>query len=100
MKAILLREFGGPDVLHLEEVATPSPAPGEVLIQVRSVSVNPPLAPFGPAGKSPAAANLPLAPGVAPAGVVAAVGAGVTTHPIGARVAVVSMIACGACDYC
>ena len=40
MKAIALREFGGADVLRMEELPIPSPAPGEVLIRVHSVSVN------------------------------------------------------------
>jgi NADPH:quinone reductase-like Zn-dependent oxidoreductase len=32
MKAIRVHEFGGPEVLKLEEVATPKPAAGEVLV--------------------------------------------------------------------
>ena len=35
-----LREFGGPEALRLEEVPTPRPGPGEVLIRVANVSVN------------------------------------------------------------
>jgi hypothetical protein len=34
MKAILVRQFGGPDVLKLEEVPTPKPAAGEVLVRI------------------------------------------------------------------
>ena len=40
VKAVVFHEFGGPQVLRLEEVATPVPGPGEVLIDVRAVSVN------------------------------------------------------------
>jgi NADPH:quinone reductase-like Zn-dependent oxidoreductase len=40
LKAIVLREFGAPDVLKLEEIPTPAPAPGEVLVKVHAVSVN------------------------------------------------------------
>jgi len=36
MKAILVREFGGPDVLKLEEVPTPKPAAGEMLVRVHA----------------------------------------------------------------
>ena len=100
MKAILLREFGGPDALRLEEVETPAPAPGEVLVQVHTVSVNRTLDLVVRAGKYPSDVKLPLVLGVDPAGVVAAAGAGVADPPVGARVAVVSMIACGACRYC
>ncbi len=41
MKAIRIHEFGGPDVLRLEDLPTPQPGPGEVLIRVRASSVNP-----------------------------------------------------------
>jgi len=40
MKAIVLREFGGPEVLRFEEVPTPTPGPGELLVRVHSVSIN------------------------------------------------------------
>jgi NADPH2:quinone reductase len=40
MKAIVMREFGPPEVLRIEEIATPVPGPGEVLIRVHAVSVN------------------------------------------------------------
>ena len=40
MKAIVIREFGPPSVMKLEEVPTPKPEPGEVLIKVHAVSVN------------------------------------------------------------
>ena len=40
MKAIVIREFGGPDVLRWEDVDTPTPALGEVLVAVHAVSVN------------------------------------------------------------
>jgi NADPH:quinone reductase-like Zn-dependent oxidoreductase len=34
MKVILVHEFGGPEVLKLEEVATPKPSAGEVLVRI------------------------------------------------------------------
>lgn len=40
MQAVVLREFGGPEMLRSEEVPTPIPGPGEVLVQVHAVSVN------------------------------------------------------------
>ena len=40
MKAIVYSEYGGPDVLHLQEVERPSPKGNEVLIRVHAVSVN------------------------------------------------------------
>ena len=40
MKAIVYKEYGSPDVLHLEEVAMPIPADGEVRVKVQAASVN------------------------------------------------------------
>ncbi len=41
MRAVMIRETGGPDVLTLEEVERPEPGEGEVLVRVRAASVNP-----------------------------------------------------------
>ncbi|HEV7529705.1 MAG TPA: NADP-dependent oxidoreductase [Solirubrobacteraceae bacterium] len=41
MRAVLLSETGGPEVLRVEEVPTPQPGDGEVLIAVRAASINP-----------------------------------------------------------
>ncbi|MEU6666071.1 NADP-dependent oxidoreductase [Streptomyces sp. NPDC046727] len=42
MKAIRVHEHGGPEVLRYDEVPTPEPRPGEVLVRVHAVGVNPP----------------------------------------------------------
>jgi NADPH:quinone reductase-like Zn-dependent oxidoreductase len=41
MKAVRIHEYGGPEVLRLEDIPRPSPAAGEVLIRVRAMGVNP-----------------------------------------------------------
>src|ERR1700691_299633 len=41
MKAIVMHEYGGPEVLKFEEYPDPVPGPGEVLIKVAAASVNP-----------------------------------------------------------
>jgi NADPH:quinone reductase-like Zn-dependent oxidoreductase len=41
MKAIRINEYGGPEVLRLDDIPRPSPAAGEVLIRVRAMGVNP-----------------------------------------------------------
>jgi len=100
MKAIVLREFGGPEVLRLEELPTPTAGPGEVLIRVHSVSVNRTLDLVVRRGDYPSDIHLPLVLGVDPAGVVVAAGEGVEQPKVGDRVAVVSSVACGQCRYC
>jgi NADPH:quinone reductase-like Zn-dependent oxidoreductase len=41
MQAVVMRSTGGPEVLNLEEIDAPEPGPGEVLIRVHAVAVNP-----------------------------------------------------------
>jgi len=84
MKAIRVHEFGGPEVLRLEETADPQPGPGQVLVTVAAVGVNPvdTYVRSGGYGKRP----LPYTPGSDAAGTVEAVGEGVTTVKVGDRV--------------
>ena len=100
MKAIVLKEFGGPEVLRLEEVPMPSPAAAEVLVKVHSVSVNRTLDLIVRQGNYPVKVQLPHVLGVDPAGVVAAIGEEVDNLKAGDRVAVLSFIACRKCRYC
>lgn len=88
MKAIVIREFGPPNVMKLEDVAMPEPGPGEVLIKVHAVSVNRTLDCVVRAGKYARPVTLPLTPGVDPSGVVTKVGLGVTDRKVGDRVTV------------
>ena len=41
MKAVVVRQYGGPEVLKLEDYPDPAPGPGEVLVRVAATSVNP-----------------------------------------------------------
>ena len=41
MKAVVVHEYGGPEVLKFEEYPDPVPGPGEVLVRVAAASVNP-----------------------------------------------------------
>ena len=41
MNAILVHEFGEPNVLRLEEVPTPRPGPGQVLVRMHAIGINP-----------------------------------------------------------
>ncbi len=85
MKAILVRAFGGPEVLQLEEVSDPFPGTGQVRIRVRAAGVNP-LDTYIRAGTSATRPPLPYTPGGDVAGVVDMVGAGVTRVKKGDRV--------------
>jgi NADPH:quinone reductase len=77
MKAIRVHEFGGPEVLKLEEVTKPIPGKGEVVVAVKAIGVNP-VETYQRSGSNPKLAR-PFTPGVDAAGVVEAVGEGVTS---------------------
>lgn len=100
MKAITIREFGGPAVLRLEEVPTPVPAPDEVLIRVHSVSVNQTLDLKVRQGVYRNDLSFPLVLGVDPSGEIVATGPDVPDSRIGQRVSVLSTTRCGTCRFC
>ncbi|MGF1592498.1 MAG: NADPH:quinone oxidoreductase family protein [Kiloniellaceae bacterium] len=85
MKAVLCRAWGGPESLALEEVATPQPGPGEVLVEVAAAGVN-----FADtlmiAGKYQEKPPFPFSPGLEIAGTLRALGAGVAGLEVGQRV--------------
>jgi len=85
MKAILVHEFGGPDVLRLEEVPTPRPGAGEVLVRVHAAGVNP-YDTYMRAGTYAQKPPLPYTPGSDGAGIVEAVGESVKKVKRGDRV--------------
>jgi NADPH:quinone reductase len=84
MKAIRVHEFGGPEVLKLEELPRPAPGADEVLINVKAVGVNP-VETYLRSGSNPKL-PLPYTPGLDAAGVVESVGGKVTDLKIGDRV--------------
>jgi NADPH2:quinone reductase len=86
LKAIVIRSFGAPSVMRLEEVDTPEPGPGEVLIKVHAVSVNRTLDLIVRSGKYARSISFPHVLGVDPSGVITAVGPGVTDRTVGQRV--------------
>lgn len=87
MKAAVFHEFGGPEVLRLEEVPVPEPQAGQLRIRVHAVSVNQTLDVGLRRGASGLKVKLPMIPGIDPSGVVEAVGPEVTDFKIGDRVA-------------
>ncbi len=85
MKAILVHEFGGPEVLKLVEVPTPRPAAGQVLVRIHAAGVNP-YDTYMRNGIYPVKPPLPYTPGSDAAGTVEAVGEGVNKVKPGDRV--------------
>jgi NADPH:quinone reductase len=88
MKAIVIHEFGPPDVLRYEDVPDPLPRAGEIRLTVHAATVNRVLDVSLRAGKEQArGATLPLIPGVDCAGIVDAVGPQVSRWRVGDHVA-------------
>ncbi|GGN57318.1 NADPH:quinone reductase [Streptomyces albiflavescens] len=85
MRAVRIEEFGGPEVLVPVEVPDPVAGPGQVLVKVVAAGVNRADALIR-AGVYHRAGRPPLIPGVEAAGIVAAVGEGVTGIGVGQRV--------------
>ena len=98
MKAAVVRRFATP--LAIEEVPIPTPKPGEVLVKIMASGVCHTDV-HAEDGDWPVKPTLPFIPGHEGAGIVAAVGAGVTTLKEGDRVGIAWLHdACGACEHC
>lgn len=85
MRAIVVREFGPPDVMKLEEVPAPSPGAGQVLVRVGAIGVNP-VDTYIRSGTYARKPSLPYTPGADLGGVVEAVGPGVSRVRPGNRI--------------
>ena len=84
MKAVRVHEYGGPEVLTYEDVPDPTPAPGEVLVEMKVIGVNYSDTHYR---RGNLRNQLPTVPGHEGSGVVAALGEGVTQVKVGDRVA-------------
>lgn len=85
MKAIRVHEFGGPEVLRLEEVSDPQAGPGQVLVRLHAIGVNP-VDTYVRAGTYAMKPALPYTPGSDGAGIVEAVGDSVDKVKAGDRI--------------
>ena len=85
MKAVLCKQYGPPESLVIEELASPQPGPGEVVVSVKAASVNFPDV-LIIQNKYQFKPPLPFSPGSELSGVVKAVGTGVTNVRAGDRV--------------
>jgi NADPH2:quinone reductase len=85
MKAIRVHKFGGPEVMQIEEVPTPKPAPGQALVKIHAAGVNP-ADTYARTGNYAILPQLPYTPGTDGAGVVESTGDGVSKVKPGDRV--------------
>ena len=85
MRAIVVREFGGPDVMKIEDVPPPSAGPGQIVIRVRAIGVNP-VDTYIRSGLYARKPPLPYTPHADIAGTVESIGSGVTKVKSGDRV--------------
>ena len=85
MRAIVVSEFGGVDVLRLETVPDPTPSAAQVVVRIRAAGVNPVDA-YIRTGTYARKPPLPYTPGQDGAGEIESVGAGVTAFKPGDRV--------------
>ncbi len=85
MKAIVVKEFGGPEVLELATVPEPAPGPEQVVVRLEAIGVNP-VETYIRLGNFAVRPALPYTPGTDGAGVIMALGNGVTRLRQGQRV--------------
>jgi NADPH:quinone reductase-like Zn-dependent oxidoreductase len=99
LKAVVFHEFGGVDVLQLEDVADPDPGPGQVAVDISACALNH-LDVDVREGVSRFPVELPFIPGIEIVGRIAALGEGVEGWDVGDRVMPYLMATCGECRFC
>jgi NADPH:quinone reductase-like Zn-dependent oxidoreductase len=99
VKAVVFHEFGGLDVLRVEELDDPQPGPGEVVIDVTASALNH-LDVDVREGISRFPIGLPHVLGIEVVGRISALGDGVGGWAVGDRVMPYLMDTCGRCRYC
>lgn len=86
MQAIQFDRFGGPEVLQVVDLPVPQPGPGQVQVKVHAIGINY-FEALMRADRYAVSPALPMVPGVEVAGTVEALGEGVNSPRIGARIA-------------
>lgn len=98
MKAIVIHEFGEPEVLKLQEIDKPKPGPGQLLVNIHAAGVNP-ADTYTRSGNYAVKPKLPFTPGTDGAGVIDSIGEGVTKFKPGDRVYVARSISGTYAEY-
>jgi NADPH:quinone reductase-like Zn-dependent oxidoreductase len=98
MRAAIFHENGGPEVLRIEDVPTPQPGPGEVLVRVKAAAMN--HLDLWVRRGLPIETTMPHVGGSDVAGVIADVGDGVDRARIGERVVINPSLFDGTCEWC
>src|ERR1700737_1711427 len=98
MKAIRVHQFGGPQALKLDEVPTPKPQTGQVLVHIHAAGVNP-YDTYMRNGTYAIKPELPYTPGSDAAGTIEAVGSGVSRVKPGDRVYTANTISGAYAEY-
>ncbi len=99
MKAVAIREHGGPEVVNLEELPDPRPGPGQVVVRVKAAAVNH-LDIWVRKGWQGLKLSFPHVLGSDVSGVVEAVGSDVDRVKRGDEVVVNPSLGCGHCERC
>jgi NADPH:quinone reductase-like Zn-dependent oxidoreductase len=101
MRSAVFSEFGGPDVVRIEEMPVPEPGPGEVRLLVAAAAMN--HLDLWVRRGLPIETPMPHIGGADVAGVIDALGAGAGNEPgihLDARVVVDPSLSCGQCEWC
>lgn len=99
MKAIIVREFGSPEVMKLEDAPTPKVGASSVLVRIKAAGVNPVDA-YIRTGTHAQKPNLPYTPGKDGAGIVEEIGENVTKFAVGDRVLTADSVSGTYAEFC
>ena len=99
MKAIVVREFGAPEVMNLEEVPILEPPENQILVRVHAAGVNP-VDSYIRSGTYAQKPDLPYTPGKDGAGIIEKIGANVTKFKVGDRILTADSISGTYAEFC
>ncbi len=99
MKAIVVKEFGEPEVMKLEEIPVPKPNENQILVRVKAAGVNP-VDTYIRSGQYANKPELPYTPGKDAAGIVEETGANVSKFKVGDRVLTAGSVTGTYAEFC